>query len=98
MALHGKQELFLKDNKQNCSSYSKTTIPRIAILLSCCWGFCTKKYARRLVTVGVSPHRDGRYLVTAQFSLKLRELHLLYREIGTTLLRFIMNYTLCQDF
>jgi hypothetical protein len=98
MALHGKQELVLKDNKQKCSSYSKTAIPRISILLACCWVFSTEKYTPRLVTAGVSPHTDGRYLVTAQFSLKLRELRLLYREIGTTLLRFIMNNTLCQDF
>jgi hypothetical protein len=61
VVLHGKQEPLSKDIKRKCSLHFKATIPRISILLACYWVFCIEKYMRRLVTAGVSPHRDGRY-------------------------------------
>jgi hypothetical protein len=62
VVLHGKQEPFLNDIKRKCGLYFKAAIPRIYILLACCWVCCNEKYMRCLVTAGVSPHKDRRYL------------------------------------
>jgi hypothetical protein len=65
VVLHGKQEPFSKDVKKERNSPFKAAIPRISIVLACCWICCIEKYMRRLVTAGVSPHRDGHYVTSS---------------------------------
>ena len=62
MVLYGKQMSFLKDVKKNYILLFKATIPRIYMLLGRCLVCSTKKHLRCLVTAGVSPYRDRRYL------------------------------------
>jgi hypothetical protein len=61
VVLHGKQESFSQDDKIKCNLQFKAAIPRISMLLACCWVCCIEKHLRRLVTAPGSPHRDGRY-------------------------------------
>lgn len=63
MVLHSKQKLFSNDIKNKCRSYVNAAIPRISFSLGRYQICCGEKYLRCLVKAGVSPARDGRFVI-----------------------------------